>query len=252
MTALYLVQDEQGDFAVLRVLQPEYARDARIRKRFIKAAEIMQELYPVVPQLIEAGRQSGTYYMIMRYIPGRNLRQLILQRDPRLNDSPLPIILNIASAIAQIHQRGYLHMDIKPENIMLPDGSSQVYLIDCDLAVKYSGSPVKLAAKPGTPGYLAPEVVATGVADERSDIFSFGVTAYEALTFHKPFEAERREEMLRRELDAAEPPTPISRYRKDVSRPLERILAKCLAKEPAQRYPSMSLVVRDIQNLINV
>jgi len=250
MTLLYLVQDDQGDFAVLRILKPEFAREARLRRRFTRAAQVMQELYPVVPELIECGRHKGIYYMVLRYVPGKNLRQLILRRDERLLQTPLPVLLNLAGAIAFIHQRGYLHMDIKPENVLLHDSSTQVNVIDCDLALRYEGEPVRLSFKPGTPGYLAPEVLSTGVADERSDIFSFGVTAYELLTFHKPFEAANKEEMLRRFLDPTEEPPPIRRFRTDLSRSLENIVLKCLAKDPERRYPSMALVVRDIQNLV--
>ncbi|HIE10608.1 MAG TPA: serine/threonine protein kinase [Kiritimatiellae bacterium] len=250
MTILYLVRDDQGYPAVLRILRPEFARDSRIRRRFTRAAQIMEELVPHVPQLIECGRHKGLYYMVLHYIPGGNLRELILHRDRRLIASPLPLLIRIAEAIAAIHARGYLHMDIKPENVLVVKDSLDIFIIDCDLAVQYSGAPVKLGVKPGTPAYVAPEALSVGVVDERSDIFSFGVTAYEALTFHKPFEAESVEEMRRRQVSPDQPPTPIGRYRQDVSRDLERIILKCLAKAPDQRYPSMALVVRDMRSLI--
>lgn len=250
MTVLYLVRDEQGYPAVLRILRPEFARDVRIRRRFTKAAQIIEQLAPYVPELLECGRHKGLYYMVIRYIPGENLRELILHRDQRLLSSPLPLLIRIAEAIAAVHARGYLHMDIKPENVLVVKDALDIFIIDCDLAVQYRGVPIKLGVKPGTPAYVAPEALRDGVADERSDIFSYGVTAYEALTFHKPFEAERREEMLRRQMSPDEQPTPISRYREDVSRDLERIILKCLAKVPDQRYPSMALVVRDMRGLI--
>ena len=103
---------------------------------------------------------------------------------------------------------------------------------------------------PGTAAYLSPETLTDHIIDVQAEIFSFGVTMYELLTFHKPFESNTIQDYHRAVVDPKVLPQSIRHYRKDVARGLESIILKCLAKRRSERYPSMSLVVRDLEAML--
>jgi serine/threonine-protein kinase len=155
----------------------------------------------------------------------------------------------MAMTLYYIHSRGFLHLDFKPENLLVRD-SGQVVLIDFDLAIERKSRPVKIKNPPGTPAYLAPEVQKQHLVDERADIYAFGVTAYEMLCYHKPFEGLTLEEARAAQVNPRIPPRPIHKYKADVPPRLESIVLKCLAKPVEARYPSMSLVMKDLEALI--
>jgi len=250
MADLFVAHDHQRRRVVIRCLKPAYARDRKIVKRFMASASILARLdHPHIAKCLDARKKRGSVYMIREYVDARNLRKLILNRDPLLAENTLSLIRQIAGALQYIHASGYLHLDIKPENILVDD-NGHVTLIDFDLAMPRRGRAVKLKQLPGTPAYLPPETLAQHTVDEQTDIYSLGVTCFEMLTYHKPFEADTQERATALQMDPAVEPTPMREYNRQVPGALETILCKCLAKEPARRYPSMSLVVRDLEAIL--
>jgi serine/threonine-protein kinase len=187
--------------------------------------------------------------MVLEFIDSRTLRDLILYRDVLLTQNVLSLMRQMAAAVFHIHQSGYLHLDLKPENILICN-DGHVVLIDFDLAMKRKRRPVKIKNLPGTPSYIAPETLTKHVVDEASDIYSFGVICYEMLTYHKPFEGDKIEQVRAAQVDPAIPPTRLRQHNPNVPAALESLVLKCLAKQVTDRYPSMSLVIRDLEAIV--
>jgi eukaryotic-like serine/threonine-protein kinase len=154
----------------------------------------------------------------------------------------------MAVGLGHVHESGFMHLDFKPENVLVTHNAG-VRLIDFDLAQPIPEKPKKFSKNPGTPGYMAPEQLQRRPIDPRADIFAYGVTAYELLTNQKPFPGETPAEILARELDLSGP-TPPSEHNFDIPLALEKVILKCLAREPDRRYPFMSVLVHDLQNAL--
>jgi serine/threonine-protein kinase len=135
---------------------------------------------------------------------------------------------------------------MKPENVLVPK-EGYVRVIDFDLSVPKPDRPKKLRRVSGTPAYLAPELIAEQVVDERTDIFAFGVLAYKMLTGREPLGGHSRKEMLAKYADYRQHFVPPRRHNPRISPALEKIILNCLQKEVMRRYPTMSLVLRDLQ-----
>ncbi|MFH0954419.1 MAG: serine/threonine-protein kinase [Verrucomicrobiota bacterium] len=250
MTRLYVGLDSQQTRVVIRVLTDEWARRWKVRRNFFRSAEIMGQLnHPNIVRLIKTGYEGRIPYMVMEYVDSRTLRDLILYRDPLLTQNVLSLMRQMATALFSIHSSGFLHLDLKPENILVrQDG--HVVIIDFDLAIKKKPRPVKIKQLPGTPSYIAPETLTKHLVDECADIYSFGVTCYEMLTYHKPFEGDKIELVRAAQVDPNIPATRPRHHNPSVPAALESMILKCLAKDPADRYPSMSLVIRDLEAII--
>ena len=250
MTRLYVAMDDLQNRVVLRHLLDHCADNRTARQQFFDGADLLRRLnHPNIIKVLKTGSEGDIPFMILEYVESRTLRDLLLSKDFLLTQNALSLIRQLAAALAYVHDNGYLHLDIKPENILVrPDG--RLVLIDFDLAIKIRRWFKRISQVPGTPAYVAPETLTKHVVDERSDIFSFGVTCYEMLTFHKPFETARAEQALAAQVDPHIPPTPPRQYNPQLPSSLEGIVLKCLAKQTDDRYPSMSLVTRDLEKIV--
>lgn len=196
MTKLYVAIDAQQTRYVIRVLDAVNARDRKNRTRFFHGGEVIARLnspnpHPNIVRFIKAGYEGKTPFMVLEYIESRTLRDLILFREPLLTENVMVFIRQLATVIQYIHARGFLHLDVKPENILIrPDG--RLVLIDFDLAIPRKRFFKKLAGVSGTTAYVSPETLVNRIADDRADIYAFGICCYEMLTFHKPYEGKNR------------------------------------------------------------
>lgn len=250
MSRLYVGLDSQQNRVVVRCLDERKARNWFARRRFFRSAEILRELqHPHIVRIIEAGIESKIPFMVVEFVDGRLLRDLILYRDPLLTQNTLALMQQLAETLLFIHNKGYLHLDVKPENILVRN-DVHLILIDFDLAIPIKRFFKKVRQMSGTPFYVAPETQQERVVSESSDVYSFGVTAYEMLTFHKPFEGDKIELVRAAQLDPNIPPTRPRQHNPQIPVALENLILKCLAKNLADRYPSMSLVIRDLKALI--
>lgn len=249
MTDLHVAKAPNGERVVVRRLKQTYARDRLARKRFLTAADILKRMHhPHIVRLIEYGKDGKQPFMVLEYVESRTLRECLVAREPRIQNEILPLLRQMASALYFIHHVGFLYLDFKPENILVrADGS--IVLIDFDLTVKKRRKPVRLPSSPGTPAYVAPEVITTLRADERADIFSFGVVAYEMATWRKPFERDTPDASLAAQTKLDIAPIPIERFAPDTPRTLREMIVKCLAKDMARRYPDMSLILKTIESM---
>ena len=142
-----------------------------------------------------------------------------------------------------------MHLDFKPENILVTR-SGNIRLIDFDLAQPKPPKPKKMSRNPGTPVNTAPEQIRHHPIDHRVYIFAFGVTAYELLTYTKPFEGNSAKEIL--DAQIGRPLTPPREVNADIPEGLENIILKCLAVNPDDRYPHMSVLTRDLKTVLYV
>ncbi|MCX6996170.1 MAG: serine/threonine-protein kinase [Kiritimatiellaeota bacterium] len=250
MTRLLLALDEQGQRVVVRYLKEEYARRWRYRRHFRQGAKVLATLHHTnIVQLIKTGQEGHIPFMVLEYVEACSLRELIMNRSPLLLKAALPMIRQMAALLAFVHGAGYIHLDLKPENILVQkDGA--VYLIDFDLAQQRRWRPFRLWDLPGTPAYIAPETLLRHQVDERSDIYGLGVVFYEILTFHKPYEGTHIDQVRADQVNPTVPPTRPRYYEPAIPVALETIILKCIAKRSEDRYPSISLVIRDLEALI--
>jgi len=218
----------------------------RIRQ-FRWGCKVLSQLdHPNVVHYFGQGKFRGFRYAVLEYVDGPNLKEKILRGDPLLRANQLKLLTGMAAGLAHVHERGFVHLDFKPENVLVPK-SYDPKIVDFDLAIVRPPRPKKVATLSGTPAYLAPEQIAREPVDERADIFAYGVTAYEMLTGKKPITGNTREEVLQKYANFNEHLKPLRTHVADVPHSVERVILKCLEKDMARRYPSMSLVVRDLQ-----
>ena len=243
--------DQSGQLYALRRMLNISRFNFTERKRFFHGCEVLSKIHhnEYVVNYIEHGKIEGAPYLLMDFIAGSNLKLLIGKSDDVLAENVAQIVLDMALGLEQVHESGFLHLDFKPENIIVTPNAN-VRLIDFDLAQPKPEEPKKMSGNPGTPAYMAPEHLQHQPIDQRADIFAFGVTAYEVLTGAKPFPGETPDEILRKQLNdelviprELNPDVPIAR---------ERILLKCLERDMSERYPYMSVVVRDLQAALYV
>ena len=244
MADVCVALDPNQERVILRCMLAEYARQRKWRKLFLDCAEVLRTFeHENVVRLIAHGTDGDTPYMVLEYVDGDTLRNLINHRDPRLAANLLPLLRQMAEALYFLHGKGYLHLDFKPDNLLIsPEG--RVVLIDFDLMARKRNRPLRLREIPGTFPYLPREALVERVVDERTDIYAYGVSAYETVTGHQPYEGRTLEEVRAAQADPAIEPTPPSRHLPGMPPFLERLILKCLAKAPGDRYPSMSLVLK--------
>jgi serine/threonine protein kinase len=251
MADIWVATDQAGKNYALRRLHKELRFSFVARKRFLRGCEILSKIHTneFVISYVEHGTIELTPYLLMEYVEASNLKILLGRQDPILAENLAQIIIDSSLALEHVHESGFMHLDFKPENILVTR-SGGVRLVDFDLALPKPEEPIKMSKMPGTPAYMAPEQLQKDPFDARADIFSFGVMAYELLTGTKPFPGETPEEILRAELTG--PPTNLREFNADIPPALEQIVLKCLKRDPAQRYPYMSVVVRDLQTALYI
>lgn len=252
MADLWIASDPEGKTCAIKRMHPKSFFDFTTRKRFTNGCEILSRIHDheMIIGYLEHGKTDGCPYLAMEYLEASNLKQAIGSTEDRLSDHIGNILIDSAEVLEYVHENGFMHLDFKPENVLL-SRSGNIRLIDFDLAQERPERPKKLPKNPGTPAYMAPEQLLRQEVDHRVDIFAFGVAAYELLTFEKPFPGGSADEVLQMQLDRSGFMTPRD-HNSSIPARLEQIVLKCLETLPDQRYPYMSVVVRDLQAALYV
>ena len=247
MGIVYLGQDTRLQRPVaIKALPPALTDNDHLRARLRREAMAAGALsHPCIATVFALEEFDGQLYVVQEYIPGRTLRATMKIRAGRMAVAEIvSIALDIARALAAAHAQGVLHRDLKPENVLhTPDGGIKV--VDFGLARFEPGAVIGNAetltrpgALPGTPGYMAPEVVRGDPVDARADQFSFGVLLYELVAGKHPFEGTDDITTVARILET-EPSGP-GPARPEYPEPLVRVITTCLAKAPRDRYRTTS------------
>jgi serine/threonine protein kinase len=248
---IWLATDAERQYFALRRMIDTSLFNFTERRRFFHGCEVLSKIHhnEYVINYYEHGKIEGRPYLLMEYVEGANLKQLIGRTDQVLAENVAQIVIDMALGLEQVHDSGFIHLDFKPENVMVTP-NAKVRLIDFDLAQPRPEAPKKMAGNPGTPAYMSPEHLQHLALDQRADIFAFGVTAYEVLTFAKPFPGDTPDEILRKQVNGELiPPRELNA---DIPAALEKIVLKCLERDLDERYPYMSIVVRDLQTALYV
>jgi serine/threonine protein kinase/formylglycine-generating enzyme required for sulfatase activity/predicted esterase len=256
---VYLAEDLRlRRTVVLKFLADELATDLRARRRFLREARLASALdHPNVCAIHEINETNGFSFIVMQYAEGQTLKQAIDSRPLEL-EVTFSIALQIADALQTAHERGIIHRDIKPGNIIVND-SGRVKVLDFGLAKSIAlensdaeGESIDITqqgALLGTPAYMSPEQARGERADHRSDIFSFGIVIYEMATGRKPFTGKSQPETLNAVINT--PHTPVSSLHQGIPAELATVIDKALAKEPAKRYQSVREMQKDLRRLIS-
>lgn len=252
MGEVYRAHDTRLKCAVaLKRLAPALQNDAMYRRRLMEEAQRSAQMRnePRVAAVYDFLETPNEFFLVMEFVEGETLRQR-LTRPIQLQEF-LHIAGQCAEALVAANERGILHGDIKPENIMLTP-AGQVKILDFGVAKQIVGSEDDLTVDragtfSGTPAYMAPEILLRKPADGRADIFSLGIVFYESLTGHHPFRADSFS--VTSDRIRGEKPVPANRFNPDVSPALESVLQRMLAKKPADRYPDARELLADIDHL---
>lgn len=250
MAEIWLATDENQKPFALRLLRSKSRLDFTGRRRFVRGCEILSKIHnhEFVIGYVEHGKVEGIPFLLMEYVEGSNLKQLFARSDPILHDYVGNILIDMASALEHVHDSGFMHLDFKPENVLVTRNGN-VRLVDFDLAQPRPNVPKKSSKNPGTPAYMAPEQLLRKPIDHRVDLFAFGVSAYELLTNCKPFPGETPAEVLRQQLDRSNFILPRDRNA-DIPVALEKVILKCLEREPDRRYAIASLLLHDLESIL--
>jgi len=253
MADIWLATDGNAKPYALRRLHDRLRLNFVARRRFTRGAEILSRIHDNqrIIGYVEHGSIRGTLYLLMEYLEADNLKELYGRHDPVLLENVADILIQMAEGLEHIHENGYMHLDFKPENVLVTRNAS-VRLVDFDLAQPIPEKPKKAPKKnPGTPAYMAPEQLLGEPISQRVDIFSYGVSAYELLTNQKPFPGETTAEIVRRQVDRSDflPPR---HYNPDLPANLEKVVLRCLEQEPERRYPFMGVMARELKAALYV
>ncbi len=195
MSEIWLVADNRNRPYALRRLKRELRFNFSARRRFMRGCEILSKLTDSdhIVDYVEHGKAEGTCYLVMSYVEADNLKLLQARQDPLLAEHLAQILIDAATGLSDVHAGGYMHLDFKPENILVTRNGA-VRLIDFDMAQPIPEKPVKFSKNPGTPGYMAPEQLKRANPWMRARTsHAFGVMAYELVSKPKSrFPAIRR------------------------------------------------------------
>jgi len=244
----------------LKVLPPELTADADRRERFIREARAASALeHPNIAVIHDVGEEDGVSFIAMELVRGDKLSHAIAGGPSSVSANPgraLEIAIEVAEALARAHAQGIVHRDLKPANVMLTeDGHAKV--IDFGLAklltpLDGGGNTMTVGATDpqvilGTVSYMSPEQASGGAIDHRTDIFSFGILLYEMFSNTLPFRGHSSVETMHAILHDAPPPLRLERMPAVAAADVQRIIDKCLAKNPDDRYQGMKDLVVDLK-----
>lgn len=249
MGVVYKASDTRLDRIVaLKFLSPRVVSDGESRERFTREAKAAAALdHPNVCTVFEIGEWNGQAFLAMAFIEGQTVKDKIRQRPLKLSEA-IDITLQVARGLRAAHDKGIVHRDVKPANVMV-NRQGQARIMDFGLARFVEATRLTQdGSRLGTPAYMAPEQAQGRTADHRADLWALGVMFYEMLTGLRPFDADRPEAMLSAILSTE--PEPVTALRAGLPTQLDWIIGKCLAKDAAARYQHAGDLIVDLETLI--
>lgn len=223
----------------LKFLPARVGGDAELRRRFLQEARLARQVaHPNVCRVYDVGEVEGQLFLSMEFVPGRDLASVLRSIGRLPQEKAIEIARQLCAGLAALHDRGVLHRDLKPANVML-DEDGRVRITDFGLA----GAVDRVHTsdiRSGTPRYMAPEQLAGQEVTPRSDIYALGLVLYEVFTGKPAFQADSAEKLA--ELQRSTAPSRLSSHVADIDPAVERIIDRCLQKDPARR-PATALLV---------
>ncbi len=237
MATVYRALDTRLDRIVaLKVMHPELAVDGEFVSRFISEARAAAKLsHSAVVGVFDQGEDGGSVYLSMEYVDGRTLRQILRERGRLTPVEALDMIEPVLAALAEAHEAGIVHCDVKPENVLVSE-NGKVKVADFGLARALADPAGTDGPLLGTVNYISPEQALGGAATPRSDVYAVGIMLYELLTGSPPHAAATDEAVVRNHIDRDVPPP--SAVDGTVSPAIDDLVRRLTARDPHHRYPS--------------
>src|SRR5947208_7294270 len=239
---VYVAQDRRhGREVAVKVLRPDVAA-AIGAERFLREITIAARLtHPNVLPLIDSGQAAGSLYYVMPYVRGESLRQRLVREQRLALKDALGIARELGAGLDYAHREGFVHRDVKPENVLLADGHAIIADFGIARAICQAGGEhvTEVGLAIGTPEYMSPEQAAGDrELDGRCDVYALACVVYEMLAGTPPFSGDSARAIVARHL--SEPPPPLRARRPDAPPAVEQALARALAKDPADRFASVA------------
>jgi serine/threonine-protein kinase len=242
MSVVYRAEDTRLKRKVaLKLLAPDLAEDERFRERFLRESRVAASLdhHHIVP-IYEAGETEGLLYIAMRYVEGTDLKRLLAKEGRLAPARALALLGEVADALDAAHERGLVHRDVKPANVLLTTqgGSEHCYLADFGLTKETSSESglTETGQFVGTADYIAPEQIERKRVDGRADLYALGCILYECLAGELPFPGKRLIAVLWAHVNEAPPSA--SERNPELPVAVDAVIARALAKSPDERYAS--------------
>jgi len=247
MADVWLAEDQElGRRVAVKILHERYANDEQFVERFRREATHAAGLsHQNIVSIFDRGSVNGSYFIVMEYVEGRTLKELLVTRGP----CPVPVAISYArqvlAALRYAHRNGIIHRDIKPHNVIV-DREGRIKVADFGIARAGTTSQMTEAGSIiGTAQYLSPEQARGAPVDESSDLYSTGIVLYELLTGKVPFTGESAVEIAMKHLSQV--PDPPSSIRREIPHDVDLVVLRALAKDPADRYRSATEMDRDLE-----
>lgn len=238
-----------GQEVVLKIPSAMLIGDPGQFERFQRELEVMNTLHhPSIQHGLGSGQYNRTPYLVTELVEGRSMRDLVEKEAPLPPERAINLIRKIADGMAYCHDHDVIHRDLKPENILIK-ADDQPVILDFGLALTKGGRRVtyaNLTNSAGTPDYMAPEQIEGQRGDARTDIYAVGTMLYELLTGRTPFTGDNNMAVMAQHLQGAIPR--LDKERPGISRQIAAIVARCLQRNPDDRYPTMHALIEALNH----
>ncbi|MEK7401563.1 MAG: serine/threonine-protein kinase [Gemmatimonadota bacterium] len=244
MGIVYLAREVHLDRSVaIKLLPPERAAQRTLRDRFLREARLAAKLsHPNIIPIHSVEETDGFVFYVMAYVDGETLADRVRTRGPLPNNEGARVLREVAWALAHAHERGLVHRDVKPDNILLENGSGRVLVADFGIAAAFSEAGADEIS--GTPEFMSPEQALGTKLDPRSDLYGLGATAFYAFSGRFPFEGKTATEVLAKQV--TEPAPQLASLGITVPRKIAALIDRCLAKSPDQRPESAQALAEQL------
>jgi serine/threonine-protein kinase len=236
--------EEDGKQYVLREMLPSTALSWRKRSGFKRGCEIRAKLspHPYIIGSIDYGVRRCKPYELIEYVPGPSLRQMMNDEPELVLAHGFELVRQTVQALAHMHDLGWMHLDVKPENFVVAQERGRLHAKLTDFDLTTEAREMRMSKPPGTLAYASPELLKDGLVSPAADIFAFGVMAYRLLTGRMPFEGNSEKKSRWRQMNDRYMPKSPAELVPGLSTKLSTLVMQCLAKEPHDRFPSMVLL----------